>query len=80
MYINSTWIKCITPAEDTHLGGGVTVQVSNNGADYTSSKAAFTYMPAFQIVSIEPTSGPITGGTVLKLFGENFIDDIRSLS
>ena len=31
-------------------------------------------MPAFQIVSIEPTSGPITGGTVLKLFGENFVN------
>ena len=74
MYVNTSLVKCITPPEDTRLGGGVSVHVSNNGEDLTQSSALFAYMNAFEIQSIEPTSGPILGGTLISIFGLQFVN------
>ena len=74
MYVNTSLVKCITPPEDTRLGGGVSVHVSNNGEDLTQSSALFAYINAFEIQSIEPTSGPTLGGTLITIFGQNFVN------
>ena len=34
----------------------------------------FAYINAFEIQSIEPTSGPILGGTLISIFGQNFVN------
>lgn len=78
-YVDPTLVLCRAPGmEVVHkekAGSSVFIGVANNGIDFTSTEnpgAMFQYVPAFELLSIEPTSGPATGGTVLHVDGVGF--------
>jgi hypothetical protein len=74
IFFNSTVIKCVTTPFKGDTGGTVDVRVSNNGMDYSNTRATFRYDAQFEITSIYPTSGPSTGNTIVKISGENFVN------
>ena len=56
---SSTQMMCHAPA---HTGGSVSLEVTTNNQQYSSSGLLFTY-DAYTLVGIQPTSGPARGGT-----------------
>lgn len=72
VFKNTTLVLCRVPQADVMDGVSlVTVRVANNGVDFTDpGELFFRYVPFFDIESIEPRSGPITGGTALRVYGK----------
>jgi len=66
--VSSTEISAVTPPHDP---GVVDLTVTTACASDTLEDA-FTYLPGPVIDSINPTEGPYTGGTEVRLYGENF--------
>ena len=70
LWRSSTLVECMMPALPT---GRVTVQVSNNGVDYSEaqldSAAVFEYRAEAQVISMSPSIGPVGGGTAVQLLG-----------
>nr|WP_269330170.1 IPT/TIG domain-containing protein [Kineosporia babensis] len=60
----------ITARAPAHSAGVVDVRVTGPGG--TSGPAQFTYRAVPQITGLSPSSGPITGGTVVTLTGSGF--------
>ena len=72
-FVNSTSAYCQVPSFDTYTKNQTSVNVevsANNGHDWTmQSHIYFTYISPFTVNHLEPTMGPISGGTVLSLIG-----------
>jgi len=67
-----TELTCVTPA---NAAGKVDVVLTNPDTGTTTFLKGFTYIDeadAPEITWIEPGSGPVTGGTVVALYGDNF--------
>ncbi|MFH1529846.1 MAG: IPT/TIG domain-containing protein [Pseudomonadota bacterium] len=67
-----TQLTCVTP---THGAGKVDVVLTNPDGGATTFLKGFTYIDEAEapVISwIEPGSGPVTGGTVVALYGQNF--------
>lgn len=78
-YVDPTLVLCRAPGAEVmpkeNGGSSVFVGIANNGIDFSASEnpdAMFQYVPSFDISSIEPTSGPLTGGTILRVDGVGF--------
>ncbi|DAZ97950.1 TPA: hypothetical protein N0F65_006375 [Lagenidium giganteum] len=57
------------------LGGDkVTVEVSSNGQDYSSSGVVYQYAPRPGINRLIPSHGPLNGGTEVIVGGVNFLN------
>ncbi len=65
-------VKCTTPP--WFPAENVTVEITVNGFDYTANGNQFSYYNTPEIVDVSPTSGPISGGSVLTIRGNNFIE------
>ena len=50
------------------------IKVSLNGEDFLDTGKFFHYYKNSKIISIQPTSGPNTGGTTIRLQGDHFSD------
>ena len=71
-YIARHILKCISPVSfNSQL---VTVEVSSNGVDYTSDMVQFHYQRPAMVTTVEPSIGPITGYTIINIYGANFVD------
>jgi hypothetical protein len=68
-YVNASTVVCIAPAQN----GTVSVEVSANGVDYTSSVVQFHYETDVALLSITPMSGSLVGGTQVNISGTNFV-------
>ena len=67
---SSTTITATTPA---HTAGAVDVVVTNPDAQNGTLAGAFTYaLPAPTVVSIDPSTGPTSGNTLVTIHGTNF--------
>ena len=68
--ISSTKVKCNTPAPDTSmaLGKSVKISITFNGVDYHVGSERYTYVPQLYLLSVEPRSGPSSGGTPVNIF------------
>jgi len=70
-------LSCISPShsinEDVFFG------VSLNGVDLVTQHrpSSFLYLPIVKTVSIEPSGGPFTGGTVVTVSGDDFDSSSR---
>lgn len=53
-------------------GAIVALEVTQNGADYTSSGLTFEYSAAIVIEALVPPRGPLSGGTEVLVLGRNF--------
>ncbi|CAM9769637.1 unnamed protein product [Hapterophycus canaliculatus] len=78
-YVNPTLVLCRAPRvelADQHTASySVCVMVANNGVDFTAKDhpgAMFEYVPSLELLSIEPSGGPTTGGTILRVEGMGF--------
>lgn len=73
-FLSTVRITCVSPPNDK-INVKVPFDVSLNGVDFTNSDLKFTYYNDFSKAafdSMDPKSGPSTGGTVIKLYGSNF--------
>ena len=73
--VNATTITAVTPAG---TAGAKSVAVTTVGGTFTKA-SAFTYIAAPTIKTVSPASGPIAGGTALKITGTNFIAGATSV-
>jgi PKD repeat protein len=72
-------ITAVTPAASAKLQGqAVDVVVTNSGSGASATlKSGFQYQNTqFFISSVSPTSGPYTGGTAVKIFGQGFVSPV----
>jgi len=74
-WISDTTIKCTSPAGSPGL---VNLGVSTNGVDFLSTAAedellAFQYHRELAILKLEPSAGPLLGGTVVSITGTNLV-------
>lgn len=77
--ISSTNGTTITAKTPTHTAGAVDVVVTNSDSQSATSTNGFTYaelMPS--VSSINPISGPTTGGTSVTITGANFLGGVDS--
>jgi hypothetical protein len=82
-YVSSTTLTCVAPAMPANATVGAagawhTVEVSNNGADYSVSGVGFKFAAPAEVTGVSPASGPVGGGTVLTLTGVGFGSDASS--
>ncbi len=71
---NATSISAIAPV---HAAGDVTLTVTNPDGQ-SASLGTYTYTaPGPSIISIAPSTGPTTGGTVIAITGTNFASGTR---
>lgn len=78
-FISTVRIKCIAPPYDTP-NVKVPFGVSLNKKDFTETGIEFNYYNDFKYAkfeSIEPLSGPQTGGTHINIYGKNFTNMIN---
>eukprot|EP00163_Fabomonas_tropica_P031361 TRINITY_DN742_c0_g3_i1.p1 TRINITY_DN742_c0_g3~~TRINITY_DN742_c0_g3_i1.p1 ORF type:complete len:4764 (-),score=556.75 TRINITY_DN742_c0_g3_i1:3699-16238(-) len=75
-FTTSTSIVCVAPAHDPEL---VTIEVTNNNADYTSSNVQFTFEPSVLIQSLTPDRGPAGMSVNVTVVGSNFRQGVFSM-
>eukprot|EP01084_Bolivina_argentea_P276842 472468_1 len=68
--INTSAIECITPFSDEFYGETL-IEVTLNSWDFYLCDSRFTYLPYPLIENIYPIHGPIEGGTVITIYGQN---------
>lgn len=69
-FTTSSTLSCVSPAVSTPATGNVSVAL--NAVDFTATAATYTFYGPYNISSMTPTSGPITGGTNVTISGVNF--------
>ncbi|CAM9115079.1 unnamed protein product, partial [Sphacelaria rigidula] len=69
-FVNKELVLCVTPPSPSILR--LSLEVSNNGIDFTTSGILFSFVAAFDIIQVWPTSGPTTGGTLVTVQGSGF--------
>lgn len=68
---NATCKVVLPPASDQGSDSSVPIQAIN-GANVSQERIMFTYLVAPIVESVEPNSGPISGGTIITVTGQNF--------
>ena len=73
--VSSTLLTCSTPPSGG-ISGTVGVQISvNGGVDWSAGGAAsFTFTSSLHVSSVRPYRGGFEGGTMVAIFGSNFIN------
>ena len=71
LYLTSTRVQCISPM---HQIGSVSIEVTTNGVDYSEDMVQYRYYASPAVSHVVPSSGPTDGGTVISVYGRNFID------
>jgi len=70
--VSASQIACKSPSASQ--ASTVDVKVVNPDQQQATKASAFTYLPPPAIASLSPASGPTAGGTVVTLFGSNFLN------
>ena len=76
--LSSTLLQCTSPAlQSLDDPSTVSLQISVNGIDYTNlstSITGFTYEPNVTVLSVFPSMGEWTGGSLTLVTGRNFLN------
>ena len=75
---SATQITCTTPARTT--AGSVNVVVTNPYSKFATLSSSFTYIIPPIITSVDINKGIVSGGTIIKITGINFISGTPSTS
>lgn len=70
-FVSKERVRCVTPPMASP--SVLPLEISNNGVDFTSSGALFSFVTALEIKVFWPTSGPTTGGTLITVQGSGFL-------
>ena len=73
-FLDSTSVVCTSPPQDGTDTKEMTVEVTSNGLDWTSSGVVFTYLSPLEVSGLSPNIGPLSGGTVVRVSGSGFED------
>mgnify|MGYP002828219790 CR=1 FL=1 len=65
---------CVTPPA---TAGAVSLSVSNNGVDFSSTSVAYTFDAVAKVAKLMPTGGHIAGGTVVAVSGTGFVNSTK---
>ena len=65
-------LECISPLPA--VAGYVSVEVSFNGQDYSATGVHFEYQQPVAVRALEPSRGPIEGGTFVNVTGSGFAE------
>ena len=89
VYVNNSYIKCVTLPLEAALdslndngGDGTlitkTISFTMNGIDWfdNATSVQFSWHPPIVISSINPPFGDVNGGTVITIYGSNFVNGI----
>ena len=68
VYIRSTMVRCLSPPLS---GTEISLEVSNNGNDFSNSGAILQLHPTIVVKSLSPIRGPLNGDTMVTLEVEN---------
>ena len=72
VYVSDTHISCVSPP---YFGTRqVKVQVTTNNEDFAESEGIFIYDAVIHIDRVTPSSAVYLGGSVMTVFGANFIN------
>ena len=71
VYISTKRVQCVSPM---HQIGSVPIEVTTNGVDYSEDMVQYRYYASPAVSHVVPSSGPTEGGTVVSVYGRNFID------
>jgi hypothetical protein len=74
---SSTKLTCVSPTASA--AGQVSVEVSNNGVDFSASTVLYTYYSNFVLAALEPNMAWRSGGMEVLISGENFPTDALSV-
>ncbi|MEC8422204.1 MAG: IPT/TIG domain-containing protein, partial [Myxococcota bacterium] len=69
-------VRCATPSVSS--AGFVAVHLISNDAVYVTS-VAFQYQEAVSVLSVEPRTGLLAGGTLLRVLGSGFVPSMTAL-
>ena len=69
-YIGFSTITCVVPGS---APGSKGVRVSNDGIYWSSSSVAFEYISELTVTSVQPSTGTVTAGNVVTVYGSGFI-------
>ncbi|GMI40209.1 hypothetical protein TrCOL_g8913, partial [Triparma columacea] len=72
VYKSSTEVECEAPLSSS--SGFVSLKVTVNGVDYTTDASQFLFLEVAKLISIEPASGSVDGGTSILVTGYGFVD------
>ena len=75
-WASSSELRCVAPP---HAAGVVSVEVTQNEQQHTASGVRFEYEDAGAI-RIDPTSGPVRGGTMVLVRGAGHVGAAPALS
>eukprot|EP01051_Picozoa_sp_SAG22_P014014 SAG22_NODE_1642_length_3908_cov_3.850092_3_plen_322_part_00 len=73
LYFSESMIYCVSPVPAATGLQDVSIRVSNNRQQYTSSSVLFDYYTAANISAVRPSAGPVRGGTLVYIEGNHFI-------
>ena len=73
IFFDENTIFCVSPAAVEEGLQAIEVKVSNNRQQYTSESVVFDYYAKLNISSVTPSAGPVRGGTLVFVEGQNFI-------
>jgi len=65
------WVTCKAPP---HEAGSVDIVVTTPNGQSASCEQCYTYDPPPQISEISPAHGPASGGAIMNIKGENFLE------
>jgi hypothetical protein len=72
LMISSTQVKCRTPRNPP---GSYTIQIANNGIDFSSDGVVFVCLATPAISVVQPNNGTNAGGTLVTIHGKDFSPD-----
>ena len=74
-YRSSTSIGCVSPsvADSLQRNSSMLVEVSNDGVVYTGGGFRFRYEPGLKLVQVQPSMGPVHGGSMMTILGSGFM-------
>eukprot|EP00698_Gefionella_okellyi_P014440 TRINITY_DN4005_c1_g1_i2.p1 TRINITY_DN4005_c1_g1~~TRINITY_DN4005_c1_g1_i2.p1 ORF type:complete len:2826 (+),score=696.32 TRINITY_DN4005_c1_g1_i2:356-8479(+) len=72
--ISSTSLLCRSPVAPNSAAGLVSLEVSPNGQDYSSTGVQFMYYTPTVVSSLLPVRGSLLGGSIVTVTGANFIN------
>ena len=64
--LNSTSLECVSPASSSGPTS-VSVDVTTNGVDFSADGVQFRYVDGVSVSLITPSSGPVSGGTLVTI-------------
>ena len=68
-----TQVRCNIPKLPA---GRVTIELANNGVDFTINERVFTLYEPVQVKRVDPATGPEAGGVMVYVHGSGFVDSL----